>query len=304
MDVKHIRAFLIVAEELHFGRAAERLHMTQPPVSRLIRNLEQDMSAQLFERSTRTVRLTAAGEALVEPARNILISYQLANAAVEAAGKGEVGHLRLGFTGIATHTLVGRLSKLVRNTHPGIHLSLQSSSFALPAMDNVTDGTFDLAFGHWPFVPQAVETRTLAQESLVVALPKGHRLSGRESVSMKELETEDFITLPPNPGSTTIERLYALCQAAGFSPSVAQVAPDTWTILSLVGAEFGCSVTVSSVPRNITFPNVVFIPLEDPQGPFPLLMAWRRDNDNPALHEVLRLAAKLFSKDTDASPSQ
>lgn len=302
MDVKHIKAFLVVAEELHFGRAAERLRMTQPPVSRLIRNLEREMSAQLFERSTRTVRLTAAGEALIEPARDILISYQLAEAAVTAAGKGEIGHLRLGFTGIATHTLVGRLSKLVRNTHPGIHLSLQSSSFALPAMDSVADGTFDLAFGHYPFVPQSVSTRTIAEESLVVAVHNDHPLASRQSVSMAELRDEDFITLPPNPGSTTIERLYTLAQAAGFSPNVAQVAPDSWTILSLVGAEFGCSVTVSSVPRNFTFPNVSFIPLDDAQGPFPLLMAWRKYDDSPALREVLRLSEQLFP--TSSGPAQ
>lgn len=294
MDTKHIRAFLVVAEELHFGRAAERLHMTQPPVSRLIRSLETELSAQLFDRNTRTVRLTAAGEALIEPARDILMSCQLAGAAVESAGQGEIGHVRLSFTGIATHALVGRLSKLVRNTHPGIHLSLQSSSFALPALDRLAEGTFDLAFGHWPFVPQTVATRTVSEESLVIAVHNEHPLAGRSSVSMAELEAEDFITLPPNPGSTTIERLYTLAQTAGFSPNVAQVAPDTWTILSLVGAEFGCSVTVSSVPRNFTFPNVVFIPLDDPQGPFPLLMAWRRYDDSPALHEVLRLSAELF----------
>ena len=299
MDVKQIRAFLVLAEELHFGRAAERLQMTQPPVSRLIRNLERSLSAQLFERSTRSVRLTAAGEALVQPARDILMSHRLAEAAVKAAGQGEAGHLRLAFTGIATHTLVGRLSKLVRNTHPGIQLSLQSASFALPSIEGVADGSFDIAFGHWPFIPQAVETRMIAEEALVVAVHNGHPLVGRESVSMAELEDEDFITLPPNPGSTTIERLYSLSQAAGFSPNVVQVAPDSWTILSLVGAEFGCSVTVSSVPRNFTFPNVTFIPLDDAQGPFPLLMSWRKSDDSPALREVLRLSDQLFPAPTE-----
>lgn len=294
MDVKQIRAFLVLAEELHFGRAAERLQMSQPPVSRLIQNLEKALSAQLFERSTRTVRLTAAGEALVEPARDILMSFQLAAAAVKSAGQGEIGHLRLAFTGIATHTLVGRLSKLVRKTHPGIQMSLQSASFALPSIDSVAHGSFDLAFGHYPFVPQTVETRVIAEETLVVAVHNDHLLAGRESVAMSELAEEDFITLPPNPGSTTIERLYTLAQAAGFNPNVVQVAPDSWTILSLVGAEFGCSVTVSSVPRNVTFPNVTFVPLDDAQGPFPLLMAWRKYDDNPALREVLRLSEQLF----------
>lgn len=293
MDTKHFRAFLVLAEELHFGRAAERLHITQPPLSRLIRSLEVELSAQLFERSTRSVRLTPAGQALIEPARDILMSHRLADSAVQAAGKGEVGHLRLGFTGIATHKLIGRLLKLVRSTHPGIHLSLQSASFALPAIDSVADGSMDLAFGLWPFVPQSIETRIVAQESLVVAMHREHALADRESVSMSELEGEDFITLPPNPGSTTIERLYALSQAAGFNPTVIQVAPDTWTILSLVGAEIGCSVTVSSVPQNASFPNIAFVPLKDPKGPFPLLMAWRRNDVSPALAEVLRLAHPL-----------
>lgn len=294
MDTKHIRAFLVLAEELHFGRAAERLHMTQPPLSRLIRTLECDMSAQLFERSTRSVRLTPAGQALIEPARDVLMSHRLADSAVQAAGKGEVGHLRVAFTGIATHKLMGSLLKLVRGTHPGIHLSLQSASFALPAIDSVADGSVDLAFGYWPFIPHAVDTRVVAQESLVVAMHRDHPLADRTSVSMSQLEGEEFITLPPNPGSTTIERLYGLSQAAGFNPTVIQTAPDTWTILSLVGAEIGCSVTVSSVPQNASFPNIAFVPLEDPQGSFPLLMAWRRDGVSPALAEVLRLAQQLF----------
>ena len=164
----------------------------------------------------------------------------------------------------------------------------------MPAIDNVADGSVDLVFGYWPFVPQSVDTRVVAQESLVVAMHREHALAGRESVSMSELEGEEFITVPPNPGSTTIERLYELSQAAGFNPTVIQVAPDTWTILSLVGAEIGCSVTVASVPKNASFPNIAFVPLKDPKGPFPLLMAWRRDDVSPALAEVLRLAEQLF----------
>jgi len=295
VDIKHIRAFLVMAEELHFGRAAVRLHMSQPPLSRLIHSLESSLGAQLFYRTTRTVNLTAAGEALVEPARTIVSNFELAAAAVKSAGQGEIGHLRLAFTGIATHELVGSLSQLVRRRHPGIQLTLQSASFAMPVLDHITDGSFDLAFGHWPFVPQSISTSTIAEETLVVALPRGHRLVGQKTVSMSELEAEDFITLPHNPGSLTIERLRSMAHAAGFSPRVAQTAPDTWTILSLVGAEFGCSVTVSSVPRNVTFPKVRFVPLEDEQGPYPLLMAWRADDDRPALHEVLRLAETLCS---------
>ena len=293
MDLKQIRAFLVMAEELHFGHAAVRLHMSQPPLSRLIRSLETSLGTQLFQRTTRAVTLTAAGEALVEPARAIVTSFELAASAVKSAGQGEIGHLRLAFTGIATHELVGSLSQEVRRTHPGIQLSLQSASFAMPVLDHITDGSFDLAFGLWPFVPQSIATSTISEETLVVALPHEHALADRESVSMADLETEDFITLPHNPGSLTIERLHSLAHAAGFSPRVAQTAPDTWTILSLVGAEFGCSVTVSSVPRNVTFPKVRFVPLDDEQGPYPLLMAWRRDDDRPALHEVLRLAGTL-----------
>ncbi|MGJ9404583.1 LysR substrate-binding domain-containing protein [Arthrobacter sp. KK5.5] len=290
MELQHVRAFLAVAQELHFGRAAERLHMAQPPLSRMIKHLERELGAQLFERSTRSVKITTAGDALVQPAEDIIAAVRRAKAAVTSAGKGEAGRVRIAFAGVSSHVMVGKLAKLVRQTHPGIDLELYSSYFAVPALNEVIASTMDIGLGRWNFLPAGVESRTVALETLVVALPTSHRLANRSSLRMADLADEEFVALPPDPGAVLRDHLERLAHENGFVPSIVQVAPDTSTLLSLVAAEIGCSLTVSSVPANITYPGVVFLPLEDHVDPIRLRLIWRTEDSSPALKEVLRLS--------------
>lgn len=294
VEIQQIRAFLEVAQELHFGRAAQALHMAQPHLTRTIQNLERELGAVLFDRSTRSVRLTTAGEALVQPATDVLNACRMAATAVKAAGKGEVGRVRLAFAGASSHVMVGKLAKLVRKTHPGVELELFSSNYASSALDKVIDGTMEIGLGRWNFLPAGLGSRVVAREHLVIALPSSHPLAHKASVSMREFEREPFVTLPPQSGGILRDHLVRLSNAAGYVPLVVQHAPDTWTLLSLVAADIGCGLTVSSVAEYGDFPGVVFRPLEDPTEPVLLRMAWRNDNDSPALKEVLRLAEVLL----------
>ncbi|ANS25376.1 LysR family transcriptional regulator [Rhodococcus opacus] len=294
MEISQITAFLAVAEELHFGRAAQRLHSAQPPLSRTIRRLEKQLGATLFERNTRNVRLTSAGEALLGPAREILDACRLAEIAVAAAGRGQVGRVRIGFAGVSSHLLIGRWAKLVRHTHPGIEFVLDSSAFASEALNKLLDGTLDIGLVRWIFTPPGIASRVILNEDFVVALPTDHPLAGRDGVRIEELATEPWVTLPADPGSALRDSLQRAAHDAGFTPRIVQSAPDSMALMALVSAEVGCALTVSSVAENVNNPDVVFLPLVGGPSTLQLRIAWRADDDNAALREVLRLSEEAL----------
>ncbi|NUU20456.1 MAG: LysR family transcriptional regulator [Streptomycetaceae bacterium] len=296
MDVQQLRAFLAVAEELHFGRAAERLHVAQPPLSRTIKQLEHELGTRLFDRNTRSVALTAGGRALVGPAQEVVAALGRAEAAVRAAGNGDAGLIRIAFAGVSTHPLVARLARAVRSRHPGIRLELSSQNFAQPAMRKLVDGDTDIALGRWDVVPAEVCARVVLRDSLVVALPDTHPLAGARRVPIAELARDGFVSLPPHEGAVLPDRLRRLAQDAGFVADVVQVAPDTQTALALVGAEVGCHLTFASVARNATDPNVRFVPVANAPHDVDLRAAWRRDRENPVVRTVLD---RLLALDDD-----
>lgn len=294
MEIQQIRAFLAVAEELHFGRAAEKLHMAQPPVSRSIQQLERELGTRLFDRSTRSVKLTGAGEAFMGPATEIIDATRRASIAVHAADKGEVGRVRVAYAGASTHTLVGRLAREVRRDHPGIQIELFSQNFAQPAMDRVLTGDVDIALGRWDYIGAGIETRLLATEDLVVAVPANHRLASAGRVRMAEFKGDSFVSLPPHPGAVLNDRLRRLTHAAGFELDIVQIVPDSLTAISLVAAEVGCTLTLSSVAETVRDPHVRFLGLLDKTVTVELRMAWRQENSSPALRAVLELAERIL----------
>ena len=289
MDIEQLRSFLAVADELHFGRAAERLHVAQPPLSRTIKRLERELGTRLFDRNTRSVRLTSSGQALMDPANEVLDALRRAETAVRSADHGEVGTVRIAFAGVSTHRLVARLARVVRSQRPGIQLELSSQNFAQPAMKRLLAGETDLALGRWDVVPAEVSAQVVMPDSLVLAVPDTHPLAGARRLSIGQLVSEGFVSLPPHEGSVLPDRLRRLAHANGFVAEVVQVAPDTQTALALVSAEVGCHLTLASVAENVTDPHVVFIPLNEstPSLDVHLRAAWRRDDQNPALRAVL-----------------
>ena len=289
MDIEQLRSFLAVADELHFGRAAERLHVAQPPLSRTIKRLERELGTRLFDRNTRSVRLTSSGQALMDPAKEVLDALRRAETAVRSAGHGEVGTVRIAFAGVSTHRLVARLARVVRSQRPGIQLEFSSQNFAQPAMKRLLAGETDLALGRWDVVPAEISAQVVMPDSLVLAVPDTHPLAGARRLSIGQLVSEGFVSLPPHEGSVLPDRLRRRAHANGFVAEVVQVAPDTQTALALVSAEVGCHLTLASVAENVTDPHVVFIPLNEstPSLDVHLRAAWRRADQNPALRAVL-----------------
>ncbi|KQQ01284.1 MULTISPECIES: LysR family transcriptional regulator [unclassified Rathayibacter] len=293
MDLQQIRTFLAVAEELHFGRAAERLNMAQPPVSRSVQQLERSLGVALFDRSTRRVALTAVGESLVDPARAVLDAADRFRATAKAAAKGEIGHVRFAYAGASSNAMVGRVARAVKHRHPGIRFELLSQRFADLAMGSLVRGEIDIALGRWDHLPIGIDSRVLASEQLVLAVSETHRLASQETVRAEDLRGETFVSLPAETGSVLLDRLRTLGRRGGFTAEVAQYAPDTWTVMSLVSAEVGCSLTLSSVVESIADPHLRFLPLAEPMDPVHLRMAWRSGRTDRALDAVLAAAASV-----------
>lgn len=292
MELRHLAAFVAVAEELHFGRAAERLHMAQSPLSRRIRTLEDELGAQLFERSTRSVALTAQGDALLEHARRLLDEAALAERAVRAAGHGEVGRVSIGFAGASSYDVLPLLTRAVTSELPGIELVLRGQTYSGQALNDVADGRLDIGFAAVP-VRTGLDARVVRLERIVVALPDRHRLAGQESVALAELASEPFVSFPAAGGSAVRDAAHRACFDAGFTPRIAQEAPDSYTMLTLVGAEVGVALMVSSAQRIHTG-HVVFRPLSDEPPALPIALAWRADNPSRALRAVLDVAERVL----------
>lgn len=294
MDVHHARAFLAVAEELHFGRAAARLRMAQPALSRLIKVLEKDLGAPVFERSTRHVSLTPAGAALVEVARELVAVSERARDTVRGAVTGETGVVRLGFAGASINRSVARLAREVRARCPGVRLELHSSQFSPQGLERVISGDLDLSVGRWDFLPAEVRSYLVGRERLIVAMPRTHRLASASSVAMADLAEEEWITLPGGSMSALSNRLQSLARTAGFVPRVREHAPDSWTQTLLVDAGVGIALTLDSVRDNIGADGVAWLPLDPPGPPLEVRLIWREHDDNRAVERVTRIAAALF----------
>lgn len=287
MDVGQLKSFLAVAQELHFGRAAQRLHIAQPPLSRIIKQLETELGTRLLDRNTRSVKLTLSGQALIAPATEVIEALRRAEEAVRSVENGEAGLVRIAFAGVSTHPLVAKLARRVKSKRPGIQLELSSQNFAVPAMKKLLQGETDIALGRWDAIPAKVSSRVVMQDSLVMAMPDSHPLAGEKSLAMERLIRDHFISLPPFEGAVLPDRLRRMALGAGFVADIVQVAPDTQTALALVSAEVGCHLTLASVALHATDPHVVFIPLEDSIDNVDLRAAWRRDDSSAALRAVL-----------------
>ncbi|MEV0917202.1 LysR family transcriptional regulator [Streptomyces sp. NPDC049967] len=289
MELRHLSAFVAVAEELHFGRAAKRLQMAQPPLSQQIRRLEKELGVQLFERNTRSVRLTGAGESFLQPVRTVLDDLDVAVRAAKAAGRGEYGRVGIGFAGASSHETLPRLTRAVRAAHPGIELVMTGQTYANVALARVADGSLDLGFVRLPVTQPGVAHRVIDEEELVCALPSDHPLAARDSVCIEALAGEPFVSFPANTGSTVRDAMVGACEAAGFNPRVVQEAPDSYTIMALVAAGVGVTLTVTSV-QHIQQNGLVYRPLAGPPIRRQAALAWRADNPSAALRAVLAVA--------------
>lgn len=274
--------------------------MAQPQLSQQIRALEKELGVRLFERNTRSVRLTPAGEAFLPRARQVLDDVELARRAAVAGGRGEVGRVSIGFAGASSHEAIPTLTRAVRAAHPGIELRLQGQTYAGAALALVAERELDLGFVRLPVRREGVRVRVIQYERLVAALPIDHRLAHERDIDVADLADDPFVAFPGTQGSSVRETLVRTALDAGFTPRIVQEAPDSYTILDLVAAGVGVTLTVSSV-QHIRRSGMVYREL---RGRVPVIasaLAWREDNASSALHAVLRVAEQVLPTPPDSA---
>ncbi|GEM31251.1 LysR family transcriptional regulator [Nocardia neocaledoniensis NBRC 108232] len=296
MELRQLEIFCAVAEELHFGRAAERLHLAQPYLSRSVRALEADLGTPLFERTTRRVELTHAGHVLRDSAAAMLRIEARARADVTAAHRGEAGTVRLSFAGPSSQAMVGRLARAIRERHAGITLAVRPGRYGPGVLDELLDRSTDLAIARFACAPPEVECRPVARELGVLVVPASHPVAQRDAVSLTALRYEPFITLPEGSGSAVRSTFTAACRAAGFEPEIAQTAPDSWTCVALVAAGVGLHFTTDAAAATLPTEGVRVMPLagDIPIAPVLGYLVWRQGDHDPTLRRVLHLSEQVL----------
>lgn len=282
MELRHLRYFVAVAEELHFGKAAERLRIAQPPLSRQIRDLERELGTPLFVRGARKIELTPAGRAFLPEARLTLAQAERAQRTAQRAARGETGRLRVGFIDAAT--LSGVLPEVLaffRMHLPSIGLSLFEMDPTQQA-EALRDGRIDLSIVQSPFPDPEPRLRveSVFQDPLIAALPPGHHLARRSRIAVADLANEAFVLIPRSVAATLYDDVIARCRAAGFSPRIVQEAIGWQTVLSLVTAGMGVALVPSSLGAQRQR-AVVYRRVSDLRTNMQLMAIWKRDERSP-----------------------
>jgi DNA-binding transcriptional LysR family regulator len=291
VELRHIRSFLAVAEELHFGRAAARLHISQPPLSQQIRRLEDEIGARLFRRTNRRVQLTPAGRAFLADARQTIASAERAVGAAQRAERGELGELVIGYVTSATYGPLPDIIRMFRKRLPEVELKLRNLR-SVHQSQALLDRRIDIGLVR----PHAGDSRivyeALWREPVVVALPGDHPLADRTAVDIGDLANDMFLMAPAEDTAAFHDEVFALCRRAGFTPRVDDGVPDIQAALALVAAGLGINPVPAAVQR-FRHRGVVYRPLRPRSLKIELGLAWRRDDDSALVQQFRRVAREM-----------
>ncbi|HEY9847144.1 MAG TPA: LysR substrate-binding domain-containing protein, partial [Candidatus Caenarcaniphilales bacterium] len=241
MELRHLRYFVTLAEELHFGRAAERLHIAQPPLSQQIRQLEAELGFLLFHRTKRMVQLSEAGQVFLREIQQVLRQLEQAVQTGRQASRGEVGQLVVGFVGSAAYNILPAILQTFRTTAPAVNLELHELTTD-QQLKWLREGRIDVGFLRPPIEDNIFSLEIIFQEPLVAALPETHVLANQVALSLRSISGEPFILFPRPLAPGLYDQIISLCHQASFSPRVVQEAIQMQTIVSLVAAELGLAI--------------------------------------------------------------
>jgi DNA-binding transcriptional LysR family regulator len=289
MEFRHLTYFVAVAGELHFRRAAERLHIAQPALSQQIARLEAELGVELLARTKRSVALTDAGRVFLDDARELLEKREQAVVRAQRAAAGHDGVLRAGFVGPAIYTVLHTVVRSYRAAYPDVSLTLHE----LPTgqqIDRLLSGALDVGLVRLPLAHERITTAGVMSEPIVAVLPEDHRLSGASVIDLAALAPEPFVMVPRSREPAAFDRYVGLCAAAGFSPRIVQEAEQIHTIVELVGAGLGIALGPASL-ANLHRPGVVYRPISAPAGSWLHTgIAWRSDNSSALVQAFVRAA--------------
>ncbi|HEX2544030.1 MAG TPA: LysR family transcriptional regulator [Ramlibacter sp.] len=293
IDLRQLRYFQAVAEELHFGRAAARLNIAQPALSRQVQQLEEALGTPLLRRTQRRVELLPAGALLLERSRAIQQELARAIADTRRTGAGELGRLSLGFIHSSTYGLLPSIIGRFRQQFPGIELELHELPITAQHAA-LLRGTIDLGLLRVQAGPAELEVVPVLADPFVLALPAKHRLAGRTRVRLKDLAGDPFVMFDKDGSPLFHARVRELCEQAGIAPQVAQHATQIHTVVGLVGAGLGVAVVPAS-GRNLHPKNVKFVQIADRAEPVHVALAWRKGQETPAIRSFRKVTMEVVA---------
>ena len=259
MELRHLRYFMAVAEEMHFGRAAQKLYVVQPAVSKQIAALERELGFELFSRTKRRVELTPAGAAFAPEVRDILMRIERAVEHARDAAMGYVGNLAIGFIGPAMDSVLPKILPLYRERYPDVRVSLDELTTATQ-LTRLRDGSLDIGFLRLPIDDAEIVVRPILAERMVIALHENDPLAQEPEIEMADVVSAPFVMIPRSEEAGLHDTTVALCRMAGFSPTVAQEARGLHSLLGLVAAGMGVTLVPESV-ENLARSGVVYRPI-------------------------------------------
>ena len=293
MQLTHLRYFVAVADERHFGRAAERLHMAQPPLSQAIRRLEAELGVELLHRTTRRVELTDAGRAYLARARAILADLDDAGHEARRVAAGAVGHLAIGCVGSVTYSLLPALSRHLAIELPGVDFSFRGEMLAPDQVAALRSGEIDLALLRPPVADLSLAVTPLRRDRLVVAVPADHPLARRSELAVADLREAALIVHSADRRSVMYDVVLGLFRDAGLDPHVRHQVGETSTLITLVAGGLGVAI----VPEPVTalaLDGVAYRRLSQPQAGVDLALAHRADRAEPHLARTIELIKGLM----------
>jgi DNA-binding transcriptional LysR family regulator len=292
MELRQLRSFVAVAEELHFRRAADRLHLAQPSVSQQIRTLEAELGVPLFERNRRGAALTPAGAALLEQARDLLDLADRAAAIARATGTGERGRLRISLTRSLTGGVAGAIVDAYRARYPEVELSLSLGTTMLH-VEQLRAREIDVGFVRPPLGEPGLEELRLGREPMVCVLPRGHRLTRRSTVRPADLEGEPLVWWPEAHGPGAWREVRREVCGEPPWPPLARTEPEEERIVSAVAEGAGISFIMLERSRSLRIPGAVYRRFAPPEPTMGIAIAWRRGDNLPTLQRLRELAAEV-----------
>lgn len=295
MEFRQLQYFLGVANELHFSRAAEKLFIAQPALSRQIQALEENLGVLLFERDKRNVKLTSAGEYLREEAAQVLSQLENITQRTQLIHSGEEGEIRIGHPGSAIYSVIPPLLSKLRNDFPKIKANL-SEILEDDLYAYLKNYQIDVGFVREPFSDKNLSSKVLMEESFALILPENHWITPENFINLAQVQHEPFVLPPRHAGSTYYDLLVRMCEREKFSPNVVHESIHGATILRLVEYNLGISIMPISY-RLSTAMRVKFIELSNIPERTQLSMAWRKNDTNPILQNFLKVADEIISFD-------
>jgi len=283
MELRHLRSFMAVAEGLSFRGAAERLRVAQPSLSAQIKGLEAELGVRLFDRSTRSVRLTPAGRLLVEEAKTVLAASARAEERVRAAEHGLAGTLRVGVIAPAANAWLAGILRAYRQRFRGVQFSLFDLT-STEQLRRLHAGELDAGLLRPPILFPELAYKFVAESRQVLAVPAGHRLARKRRVEWRDFDDEELVLVDPNAQHGFYDAFLGECAKAGAHPRPVQYANDIQTKMWLISAGFGIAPTTATL-GEVKRPGLVFRPLPPGLPPVQTILAWRRDDASPALKQ-------------------